>query len=169
MNKNLGIRIYSLFLLCFGVFLCYLLLFRAVIPIWSIESNEQDKKKVIGMQQGALTEFTKDGKSFWWLENKKNYFWFTNNSDEAIRGLINLYISQNPCGTNTDFLIYVNEIWVEDFQLSSNISKVSIKVNKLEPFSTINVSIYPKKHTQCELNNSDIRQLVGKLENWSFG
>jgi hypothetical protein len=74
MNNNLYIRIYSLFLLCFGVFLCYLLLFGAIIPIWSIESNEQDKKKVIGVQQSALTKFTKDGKSYWRLENKKIIF-----------------------------------------------------------------------------------------------
>jgi hypothetical protein len=168
MNKNLNIRIYSLFLLCFGVFLCYLLLVRAIIPIWSIENNEQDKKKVIGMQQSAPTEFTQEGNSFWWLENKKNYLWFTNDSDEAIRGTINLYFSQNPCGANTDLLIYVNEIWVENFQLNSSISKASIKVNKLEPFSTLEVSIYPAKYTQCNLNNGDIRQLVGKLENWSF-
>ena len=74
MTKYFYIRIYSLFLLSFGIFLCYLLLIRAIIPIWSIESNEQDKKKVIGVQQSALTKFTKDGKSYWWLENKKIIF-----------------------------------------------------------------------------------------------
>ena len=168
MTKYFYIRIYSLFLLSFGIFLCYLLLIRAIIPIWSIESNEQDKKKVIGMQQNVSTEFTNDERKFWWLENKRNYLWFTNDSDEAIRGIINLYLSQNPCGANTNLQIYLDEVWVEDFQLNRDMSKVSIKVDKLEPFSTLKVTIYPEKYTQCELNNGDLRQLVGKLENWSF-
>jgi hypothetical protein len=94
--------------------------------------------------------------------------WFTNDSDEAIRGIINLYISQNPCGANTDLQIYLDEVWIEDFQLNLDMSKVSINVDKLEPFSTLKVTIYPEKYTQCELNNGDLRQLVGKLEKWSF-
>ena len=168
MIKKFFIKLYIFNLIILGGVFCYILIVKAIIPIWSVDNNEQDKKNVIGMKQSVLSEFNKDGTPFWWLENGKNYLWFTNDSDEAIRGTINLYVSKNPCGINQKLSLDLNSTRVSDFQLDDDLTKVSIDVNKIDPFSRIEVLLSSVNFVECVLNNGDNRQLIAKLEYWSF-
>ena len=155
--------------MCFvGLTLSFILLFKAIIPIWSIDVNEQDKKKIIGMRTNVLSEYGNNGKPFWWLENKENILIFNNDSDEDIKGIITLMMSQNPCKAQTNLELALTGKLVRYISISRDYVLIQVPVERIKAFSSIEISLNPISYSSCQLNNGDKRELVAKIESWYF-
>lgn len=168
MKNRKMISYYSYFMCFVGLTLSFILLFKAIIPIWSIDINEQDKKKIIGMRTNVLSEYRNNGKPFWWLENKKNKLIFDNDSDEDIEGIITLMLSQNPCKAQTNFELELTGKLVRQFSISRDYVLIQVPLERINAFSSIEISLNPISYISCPLNNGDKRELVAKLEDWYF-
>jgi len=148
--------------------LFYIVIFKAIIPIWSIEKNEQVKSKVIGLRSNVTSEFTLEGKAFWWLESNTNILEFSNDSDEAIRGAIILYLSQNPCKNDILMNIEVDGKDLLEILIDRDNLRVELPIINIDHYSNVQVTLQPKTDFICILKNGDNRKLSTKLEGWSF-
>ena len=168
MNKKIKMWMILIPTNLISLVLIYILIFKAIIPIWGFEKNEQDKKKVIGLKSNITSEITKDGKAFWWLEGDINILNFSNESDEAIKGVISLYVSQNPCRNDILMDIKVNDTDSLEILIDRDNLKIDLPIVSIEHYSNIQVTLQPKTDFICKLKNGDNRKLSTKLEGWSF-
>ena len=168
MNKKVSVWIISIPTNLISLVLIYILVFKAIIPIWSVDKNEQDKKKVIGLKSNVASEFTIDGKAFWWLESDINILEFSNASDEAIKGAISLYVSQNPCRNDILMDIKVNDTDSLEMLIDRDNLRIDLPIVSIDHYSNVQVTLQPKTDFICKLKNGDNRKLSTKLEGWSF-
>jgi hypothetical protein len=168
MKNKVNIWIISIITNIIAIALSYIVIFKAIIPIWSIENNEQDKSRVIGLKSNVASEFTADGKAFWWLESNTSILDFSNDSDEAIRGVISLYLSQNPCKDDILMNIEVNGEDRIDILIDRDNLRIELPIVNIGHYSNVQVKLQPKTDLICILKNGDSRKLSTKLEGWSF-
>lgn len=148
------------------VLVSILILFFVSIPLFSVDVNELDKKKVIGMQPSVLLEFDEQN-LFWWLIKDGNTLQFENSSDEKIRGEIILDFESNPCNytENINFVLKNRSrtLVVEP----KRISRVQIPI-EIEHKSSISILVTFDNKEPCFVKNGDRRNFGAKLVRWSF-
>jgi hypothetical protein len=143
-----------------------LILFFVSIPLFSVEVNELDKKKVIGMKSSVPLEFD-NGNLFWWLVRDENTLYFENSSDERIKGYILLELESNPCNT-TEIANFFHQNYSKSLEvLPGKISKIEIPV-MINHKTTISVRVNFEETYSCFVNNGDRRNFGAKLVSWSF-
>jgi hypothetical protein len=143
-----------------------LILFFVSIPLFSVEVNELDKKKVIGMKSSVPLEFD-NGNLFWWLIRDGNTLYFENSSDEKIKGYIVLGLESNPCNT-TENIKFQHQNYSKSLQvLPGKISRIEIPV-VINHKTTISVRVNFEENYSCFVNNGDSRNFGAKLVSWSF-
>ena len=148
------------------VLVSILILTFVSFPLFSINVNELDKKKVIGMKPSVLTEFDEQ-KMFWWLIKEGNTLQFENSSDERISGKIILEFESNPCNykENVNFII---ENQSRTLGIESNrISIIQIPV-EIEHKSSISIVVTFDNQDPCFVRNGDRRNFGAKLAHWNF-
>jgi hypothetical protein len=143
-----------------------LILFFVSIPLFSIDVNELDKKKVIGMKPSVPMEFEEDA-IFWWLVKEGNALEFHNSSDEKIKGNIVFVFEPNPCNSkeNIEFKSDTSIRFLE--VIPDKISKISFPVF-IDYKSSTKINVEFTNKVSCFVNNGDSRNFGAKLISWSF-
>ena len=144
-----------------------LLMFLFVsIPLFDVNVNETDKKKVIGMKPSVPLEFEND-KVFWWLVKDNNSLIFHNSSDEKIKGNVILTLETNPCNY-TEKLLINHENKINNYIVGSGKStNIGVPVEISGRSSTkVDISFIDSK--PCLVSNGDNRNFGAKLTFWSF-
>lgn len=148
------------------VLVSVLILIFVSFPLFNVEVNELDKKKVIGMKPSVLMEFDEQ-KLFWWLTKDGNTLQFENSSDEKIRGKIILELESNPCNydENVNFII---ENQSRTLGIGPNrISIIQIPV-EIDHKSSISIFVTFDNKEPCFVRNGDRRNFGAKLVHWNF-
>ena len=143
-----------------------LMFFFVSIPLFDVNVNETDKKKVIGMKPSVPLEFEND-KVFWWLVKESNSLIFHNSSDEKIKGNVILTLETNPCNyTEKLSIIHENKInnYIVDSGKSTNIG-VPVEISGRSS-TKVDISFIDGK--PCLVSNGDNRNFGAKLTFWSF-
>ena len=144
----------------------FLIIFFVSIPLFNIDVNELDKKKVIGMKPSVPMEFEEDA-VFWWLVKEGNTLEFHNSSDEKIKGNIVFVFEPNPCNSkeNLEFKSDKSIRFLE--VIPDKISKISFPV-LIDYKSSTKINVEFTNRASCFVNNGDSRNFGAKLISWSF-
>jgi hypothetical protein len=140
--------------------------FNVALPLYDINLNEIDKKKVIGLNASVPMEFENEI-PFWWLVKDINTLTFHNDSDEEIKGKIVLGIESNPCN-QTELLNMDFENQQQNFEIiPGKITKLIIPV-EINGKSSKDIWIAFMSKVPCYIDNGDARNFGAKLKSWSF-
>jgi len=136
------------------------------LPLFDVNINESDKKKVIGMKTLVPLEFDEE-LEFWWLLKPETSLNFSNTSDEKINGTIILELADNPCKFE-EVLKVVTDTETQKIIKIPNIStKISVPL-EIRPRSSQPVEIVFENLEKCLVKNGDARDFGAKLINWKY-
>ena len=143
-----------------------LIFFQVAFPLFDVNVNELDKKKIIGMKTSVPVEFDGNFK-FWWLTKPNNILNFVNFSDEKINGKIILELTDNPCQSKESLKI-VNKSVIQKIVLIPNkLTKILIPL-KIDPKSSQSIEIMFENSQKCIVENGDARNFGARLVNWKY-
>ena len=140
--------------------------FQVALPLFDVNVNELDKKKVIGMKTSAPLEFDGD-LGFWWLIKPNNILNFTNFSDEKINGIIILELTDNPCKYKESLKIVNESVTQKTIMNPNTLTEISIPL-KIDPKSSQSIEIMFENRQKCLVKNGDERDFGAKLVNWKY-
>ncbi len=148
------------------IFSSFVTFFQVALPLFDVNVNELDKKKVIGMKTSAPLEFNGDLR-FWWLIKPNNILNFTNFSDEKINGTIILELTDNPCKYKESLKIVNGSVTQKTIMNPNTLTKISIPL-KIDPKSSQSIEIMFENSQKCLVKNGDERDFGAKLVNWKY-
>jgi hypothetical protein len=148
------------------IFSSILIFFQVSLPLFDVNVNEIDKKKVIGMKTSVPLEFD-DELEFWWLLKPETTLNFANTSDEKINGTIILELADNPCKFKEMFKV-VSGTETQKIIIIPNISTKILVPLEINPRSSQPVEIVFENMEKCLVKNGDARDFGAKLINWKY-
>ena len=136
------------------------------LPLFDVNKNELDKKKVIGMIPSVPLEFDNE-EIFWWLVRNENILEFHNSSDEKIKGNIVLNLQSNPCNYSEELEIKSVSKVIKAVVSAGKTTNVVIPMEIMHRSSNV-VSVNLTNKEPCFVKNGDKRNFGAKLISWSF-
>ena len=136
------------------------------LPLFDININEVDKKKVIGMQTTVPLEFS-DELEFWWLLKPETTLNFANTSDEKITGTIILELADNPCTFEELLKVVTNTETQRIIKIPQVLTRISVPL-EVNPRSSQPIKIVFENTEKCLVKNGDSRDFGAKLINWKY-
>jgi hypothetical protein len=136
------------------------------LPLFDVNKNDVDKKKVIGMIPSVPLEFD-NGEIFWWLVRNENILEFHNSSDEKIKGNIVLNLQSNPCDYSEELEMKSENKVIKAVVSAGKTTNVVIPMEITYRSSSV-ISVNFTNEESCFVINGDKRNFGAKLISWNF-
>ena len=136
------------------------------LPLFDVNKNDVDKKKVIGMIPSVPLEFD-NGEIFWWLVRNENILEFHNSSDEKIKGNIVLNLQSNPCDYSEELEMKSENKVIKAVVSAGKTTNVVIPMEITYRSSSV-ISVNFTNEESCFVKNGDKRNFGAKLISWNF-